>query len=149
MQARGATDASARKRDQIIYGTACSAYRCCLPALAGFCGTDLHSIWPQKRKEGDSNPRYLLGTHAFQACTLNHSDIFPRNCFQFFDAADFWYRKEGDSNPRYHVTGITVFETARFDRSRIFPRKNASRLKNLYEANTIRTCDLHLRRVAL
>ena len=29
------------------------------------------------RKEGDSNPRYLLGTHAFQACTLNHSDIFP------------------------------------------------------------------------
>ncbi len=33
----------------------------------------------EKRREGDSNPRCLLGTHAFQACTLNHSDISPKN----------------------------------------------------------------------
>src|SRR5439155_12788443 len=26
------------------------------------------------RRGGDSNPRYLLGTHAFQACSLSHSD---------------------------------------------------------------------------
>src|SRR5665213_1787350 len=31
-------------------------------------------IW---RREGDSNPRYLLGIHAFQACALNHSAISP------------------------------------------------------------------------
>ena len=29
------------------------------------------------RREGDSNPRYCLGTHAFQACALNHSAISP------------------------------------------------------------------------
>jgi hypothetical protein len=29
------------------------------------------------RREGDSNPRYLLGMHAFQACALNHSAISP------------------------------------------------------------------------
>jgi hypothetical protein len=29
------------------------------------------------RREGDSNPRYLLGIHAFQACALNHSAISP------------------------------------------------------------------------
>ncbi len=29
------------------------------------------------RREGDSNPRYFLGTHAFQACALNHSAISP------------------------------------------------------------------------
>ena len=32
-------------------------------------------IW---RREGDSNPRYLLSTHAFQACALNHSATSPR-----------------------------------------------------------------------
>jgi hypothetical protein len=26
---------------------------------------------------GDSNPRYLLGTHAFQACALDHSATHP------------------------------------------------------------------------
>src|SRR5579884_1301066 len=31
-------------------------------------------VW---RREGDSNPRYCLGTHAFQACALNHSAISP------------------------------------------------------------------------
>lgn len=31
------------------------------------------------RKEGDSNPRYLVGTHPFQGCTLNRSDIFPNS----------------------------------------------------------------------
>ena len=30
------------------------------------------------RRGGDSNPRYLLGTHAFQACSLNHSDTPPQ-----------------------------------------------------------------------
>ena len=29
------------------------------------------------RREGDSNPRYFLGTHALQACALNHSAISP------------------------------------------------------------------------
>jgi hypothetical protein len=29
------------------------------------------------RRERDSNPRYCLGTHAFQACALNHSAISP------------------------------------------------------------------------
>src|SRR5713101_7570888 len=29
------------------------------------------------RRGGDSNPRYLLGTHAFQACSLSHSDTSP------------------------------------------------------------------------
>ena len=29
------------------------------------------------RREGDSNPRYLLSNHAFQACALNHSAISP------------------------------------------------------------------------
>ena len=29
------------------------------------------------RREGDSNSRYFLGTHAFQACALNHSAISP------------------------------------------------------------------------
>src|ERR1035437_8387170 len=32
---------------------------------------------PKWRREGDSNPRYLLGIHAFQACALNHSAISP------------------------------------------------------------------------
>ena len=39
------------------------------------CGENLKiSKW---RREGDSNPRYLLGTHAFQACALNHSATSP------------------------------------------------------------------------
>ena len=39
------------------------------------CGENLKiSKW---RREGDSNPRYFLGTHAFQACALNHSAISP------------------------------------------------------------------------
>jgi hypothetical protein len=29
------------------------------------------------RRGGDSNPRCLLGTHAFQACALNHSATSP------------------------------------------------------------------------
>ena len=29
------------------------------------------------RREGDLNPRYLVSTHAFQACTLNRSVISP------------------------------------------------------------------------
>lgn len=31
------------------------------------------------RRGGDSNPRYLLGIHAFQACALNHSATSPPN----------------------------------------------------------------------
>ena len=34
------------------------------------------------RRERDSNPRYLLGTHAFQACTFDHSDISPKKTRQ-------------------------------------------------------------------
>ena len=49
-----------------------------------------------------------------------------------------FYRKEGDSNPRILKKGLTVFETARFDHSRIFPMKNAIRLKNLYVARLTR-----------
>jgi hypothetical protein len=29
------------------------------------------------RRERDSNPRWVLATHAFQACALNHSAISP------------------------------------------------------------------------
>src|ERR1700737_575651 len=32
---------------------------------------------PSWRRGGDSNPWYLLGTHAFQACSLSHSDTSP------------------------------------------------------------------------
>ena len=46
------------------------------------------------RREGDSNPRYCLGTHAFQACALNHSAISPpsRLNLKKFDLPrnDFW-----------------------------------------------------------
>ena len=31
----------------------------------------------QWRRGGDSNPRYVLRTHAFQACSLSHSDTSP------------------------------------------------------------------------
>ena len=31
----------------------------------------------ESRMGGDSNPRYLLGTHAFQACALDHSATHP------------------------------------------------------------------------
>ena len=31
------------------------------------------------RREGDSNSRCVLGTHALQACALNHSAISPAN----------------------------------------------------------------------
>ena len=31
-------------------------------------------VW---RRGGDSNPRYVLRTHAFQACSLSHSDTSP------------------------------------------------------------------------
>ena len=72
----------------------------------------MQSIWTQinklktRRKDGDSNPRYrLTGTHAFQACTLNHSDIFPntnakKNRSQLKLSLKK-KRKERDSNPRY------------------------------------------------
>ena len=33
------------------------------------------------RRGGDSNPRYLLSIHAFQACALNHSATSPLNLF--------------------------------------------------------------------
>jgi hypothetical protein len=39
------------------------------------------------RREGDSNPRYLLGIHAFQACALNHSATSPRVCCLCSDRA--------------------------------------------------------------
>ncbi len=37
------------------------------------------------RRERDSNPRYHYSTHAFQACSLSHSDISPH---PFSGAAD-------------------------------------------------------------
>jgi hypothetical protein len=53
------------KKQRIIYGRPA----CVRPALL------LMTSW---RRERDSNPRYGLSrTHAFQACTLNHSAISP------------------------------------------------------------------------
>ncbi len=40
-------------------------------------GTRLRSRIRRWRSEGDSNPRYLLGTHDFQSCTFDHSVIAP------------------------------------------------------------------------
>ena len=37
---------------------------------------------------GDSNPRYLLGTHAFQACALDHSATHPCTAFPPFGAGE-------------------------------------------------------------
>ena len=48
-----------------------------LPATAFGCK---HQDW---RRERDSNPRYFLGTHAFQACALNHSAISPLPYYQY------------------------------------------------------------------
>src|SRR2546421_7533347 len=46
------------------------------------------------RRERDSNPRYFLGTHAFQACALNHSAISPPSSLNLNKLSgtrnDFW-----------------------------------------------------------
>src|SRR5262249_11088696 len=60
-------------------------YRCFLPDLAGFSGSNCAA--PQShlaaaaRLNGESGIRTHGGvtpTHAFQACSLNHSDISPK-----------------------------------------------------------------------
>ena len=60
-----------------------SYYRCFLPDLAGFAGSNCTAphliIWDSEN--GESGIRTHGGvspTHAFQACSLNHSDISPR-----------------------------------------------------------------------
>jgi hypothetical protein len=76
------------------------------------------TVW---RRERDSNPRYLLSTHAFQACALNRSAISPDHfagsprlshrlmCSERETLStprkstpngENW-RRERDSNPRY------------------------------------------------
>jgi hypothetical protein len=40
------------------------------------------------RMGGDSNPRYLLGTHAFQACALDHSATHPCTAVPPFDSGE-------------------------------------------------------------
>ena len=52
-----------------------TAHDCDVNQTAWFCSMNIRtSEW---RREGDSNPRCFLGTHAFQACALNHSAISP------------------------------------------------------------------------
>ena len=49
-------------------------------ATLAACGENPQTnLW---RREGDSNPRYLLGIHAFQACALNRSAISPSKCLE-------------------------------------------------------------------
>lgn len=45
--------------------------------ITSACDHSSRYLLPQRR-EGDSNPRCLVSTHAFQAWTLNHSDISPK-----------------------------------------------------------------------
>ena len=107
-------------------------YRCFLPNLTELERYLLHSTWAHQkslsiinnefvkqtlkdlktRREGDSNPRCLLGTHAFQACTLNHSDTSP-NKFK----KQKWSQKLTNkySASRYN---IQVYR----DQTSIFPR---------------------------
>src|SRR5450759_3283580 len=56
------------------------------------------------RRERDSNPRYLLGIHAFQACALNHSAISPLNFNLKWQASArnvFWQRTSQDQAARH------------------------------------------------
>ena len=48
-------------------------------SVVKLCGGGCYQIKRMEkwRRERDSNPRYCLGTHAFQACALNHSAISP------------------------------------------------------------------------
>jgi hypothetical protein len=43
-----------------------------------------NALEPRQRMGGDSNPRYLLGTHAFQACALDHSATHPCTALSAF-----------------------------------------------------------------
>ena len=61
-------------------------YRCFLPDLAGFSGSNCAAplnLWKLAYSfSGESGIRTHGGvtpTHAFQACSLNHSDISPKN----------------------------------------------------------------------
>ena len=48
------------------------------PVGSGHVSSVTRCGWLQWRRGGDSNPRYVLRTHAFQACSLSHSDTSPR-----------------------------------------------------------------------
>src|SRR5437763_13691878 len=59
----------------------CTHYRCFLPDLAGFAGSNCAA--PRNLISGESGIRTHGGvspTHAFQACSFNHSDISPGPC---------------------------------------------------------------------
>ena len=64
-----------------------SYYRCFLPDLAGFAGSNCtapHLITQGLFENGESGIRTHGGvspTHAFQACSFNHSDISPQWAF--------------------------------------------------------------------
>ena len=58
----------------------------------------LNSCLLPPRREGDSNPRCLVSTHAFQAWTLNHSDISPKETI----------KRAGDAIPGDSVFRVRV-----------------------------------------
>ena len=93
-------------------------YRCFLPDLTRFSSSrctgpglipanNVKRVW---RREWDSNPRYQSpGTHAFQACSLSHSDISPCHTTPtaiepVYESRSQW-RREWDSNPRSGFAG--------------------------------------------
>ena len=100
-------------------------YRCFLPDLTGFEKLILHSS--RNGERGIRTLGTISGTHDFQSCTFDHSDISPKK-WSTFSIKDSMlrtynlYGKRGIRTPGT-FTSTTVFETARFSHSRIFPIK--------------------------
>ena len=96
-------------------------YRCFLPDLTGFEKPSLH-----RSRYGERGIRTLgtlSGTHDFQSCTFDHSDISPKQIKQAMQEKSILRLQKterGGFEPPVPC-GTTVFETARFDRSRISP----------------------------
>ena len=95
-------------------------YRCFLPDLTGFEKPFLHR--PRDGERGIRTLGTISGTHDFQSCTFDHSDISPkiRNAFTVQSFLRHKTERGGFEPPV--PCGTTVFETARFDRSRISPK---------------------------
>ena len=64
---------------------------------------------PHKRRGWDSNPRYLVGTHALQACPFGHSGTSPYAHDRIFlhCAATAVHLRKTTSHPAVHGVGPT------------------------------------------